>query len=144
MPREDARTSLTRQWLTKADHDLRAAVLAAREPNELWDIAAFHSHQAAEKALKAFLAWRDVPFRRTHNLVELLEECEVVDTAFASLINGRFREAIDGFNRVLKLQPNHVQSHGNLGLAYAALADREFALRHLNRAIELDPVTSRQ
>ena len=61
------------------------------------------------------------------------------NTAFASLINGRFREAIDGFNRVLKLQPNHVQSHGNLGLAYAALADRESALLHLNRAIELDP-----
>ena len=27
----------------------------------------------------------------------------------------------------------------NLGLAYAALADRETALLHLNRAIELDP-----
>lgn len=85
MPREDARTELTRQWLTKANHDMRAAVLAAGAEDELWDIAAFHSQQAAEKALKAFLAWHDVPFRRTHNLVELLEECEAVDTAFASL-----------------------------------------------------------
>jgi HEPN domain-containing protein len=85
MPREDARTHLTRQWLTKANHDLRAAVLASGTEEELWDIAAFHSQQAAEKALKAFLAWHDVPFRRTHNLVELLEECEAVDVAFASL-----------------------------------------------------------
>lgn len=85
MPREDARTNLTRQWLTKANHDMRAAVLAAGAEDGLWDIAAFHSQQAAEKALKAFLAWRDVPFRRTHNLVELLEQCEAVDPAFTSL-----------------------------------------------------------
>ena len=85
MPREDARTDLTRQWLTKADHDIRTAVLAANVEDGLWDIAAFHSQQAAEKALKAFLAWHDVPFRRTHNLVELLEQCEAVDSAFTSL-----------------------------------------------------------
>lgn len=85
MPREDARTNLTREWLTKANHDLRAAVLTARVEDKLCDIAAFHSQQAGEKALKAFLAWHDVPFRRTHNLVELLEECAVVDPAFASL-----------------------------------------------------------
>lgn len=85
MPREHARIDLTRQWLRKADHDLRTAIMAAGTENELWDIAAFHSQQAAEKALKAFLACHDVPFRRTHNLVELLEECEGIDTSFASL-----------------------------------------------------------
>ena len=70
---------------------------------------------------------------------EYRDSARQFDTAFGSLINGRFREAIDGFNRILKFQPNHVQSHGNLGLAYAGLADRESALRHLNRAIELNP-----
>ncbi len=85
MPREDARTHLTRQWLTKASHDMRAAVLGLSAQDELWDIAAFHSQQVAEKALKAFLAWHNVPFRQTHNLVELLEQCEAVDAAFASL-----------------------------------------------------------
>jgi HEPN domain-containing protein len=85
MSPEDARTHLTREWLTKASHDLRGATLASSAQAALWDIAAFHAQQAAEKALKAFLAWHDVPFRRTHNLVELLEECEVIDAAFASL-----------------------------------------------------------
>jgi HEPN domain-containing protein len=28
----------------------------------------FHAQRAAEKAMKAFLAWHDVPFRKTHNL----------------------------------------------------------------------------
>jgi HEPN domain-containing protein len=32
---------------------------------------AFHAQQAAEKALKALLASRDVPFRKTHSIEEL-------------------------------------------------------------------------
>jgi len=64
MPREDARTHLTRQWLTKASRDMRAALLALSAQDELWDIAAFHSQQVAEKALKAFLAWHNMPSAR--------------------------------------------------------------------------------
>jgi HEPN domain-containing protein len=56
MSPEDARTHLTREWLTKASHDLRGATLASSAQAALWDIAAFHAQQAAEKALKAFLA----------------------------------------------------------------------------------------
>ncbi len=70
---------------------------------------------------------------------EYRDNARQFDKAFASLMSGLFEEAIDGFNRVLQLQPNHVQSHGNLGLAYAALGDRKSAVLHLNRAIELDP-----
>jgi HEPN domain-containing protein len=51
--------------------------------------ALFHCQQACEKALKAFLAWHDVPIRKTHSLEEVGEQClridpslgEVVDTA---------------------------------------------------------------
>jgi HEPN domain-containing protein len=35
--------------------------------------------------MKAFLTWHDIPFRRTHNLVELLEQCSAIDPALASL-----------------------------------------------------------
>ena len=41
--------------------------------------AAFHSQQAAEKALKAFLTWHDAPFRRTHDLGELGRQCTGLD-----------------------------------------------------------------
>ena len=39
----------------------------------------FHAQQAAEKSMKAFLAWHDVPFRKTHNLEELGQQCVLVD-----------------------------------------------------------------
>ena len=35
----------------------------------------FHAQQVVEKALKALLCWHDVPFRKTHNLVELGKQC---------------------------------------------------------------------
>jgi len=54
-------------------------------------------------------------------------------------MDGRFEQAVCGFNLVLESQPGHVQSHGNLGLAYAGLGNRVGALRHLDKAIELDP-----
>lgn len=43
----------------------------------------FHAQQAAEKSMKAFLAWHDVPFRKTHNLEELGQQCVLVDAMLA-------------------------------------------------------------
>jgi len=66
---EDPRTHLARQWLEKAQHDLLAGERAA-QPEPLPDVAVYHAQQAAEKALKAYLAGRDQPFRMTHDLTE--------------------------------------------------------------------------
>jgi len=49
------------------------------------EIAAYHAQQAAEKALKAFLTARSTPFRRTHDLVELQQQCEGIDAGFSAL-----------------------------------------------------------
>jgi HEPN domain-containing protein len=44
--------------------------------------AAYHAQQAAEKALKAFLAAHDEAFPLTHNLNLLLPRCETLDAGF--------------------------------------------------------------
>jgi tetratricopeptide (TPR) repeat protein len=59
--------------------------------------------------------------------------------AFAHLKAGRFETAIQGFTDVLKVAPRNVQSYGNIGLAYAGLGDRDRAIAHLDKAIQLDP-----
>lgn len=61
------------------------------------------------------------------------------EEAFRHLTEGRYQQAIEGFNTVLAAEPNHVQSFGNLGLAYAGLGDRDNAIKNFDRAIEIDP-----
>jgi tetratricopeptide (TPR) repeat protein len=68
-----------------------------------------------------------------------LENKERFDTAFEHLSAQRFELAVRGFTHILDVEPRHVQSHGNLGLAYAGLGDLEKAVAHLQQAIKLDP-----
>jgi HEPN domain-containing protein len=80
MQPEPARLQDVRAWLSKAELDLKAAVHETTAPAEsLWGDVMFHAQQAAEKAMKAFLAWHDVPFRKTHNLEELGRQCVALD-----------------------------------------------------------------
>lgn len=49
-------------------------------------MSVFHSQQAAEKAAKGFLAFHDVPFRKTHSLGELGEQCIAIDASLAGIM----------------------------------------------------------
>ena len=51
-----------REWLERADLDLRLAERALQVPPPLAGGAAYHAQQAAEKALKAFLAAHNQAF----------------------------------------------------------------------------------
>ena len=78
----DPRAQLARSWLDRAERDLRLARLAVGDPT-LSGLATFHCQQAAEKALKAFLAWQPLP--RTHDLPVLLARCAALEPSFAAL-----------------------------------------------------------
>ena len=79
--------SETKAWFAKAKEDLRAAEcdLAARPP--LIEDAAFHCQQAAEKSLKAFLTWHGAPFRKTHSLEEIGEQCLDIDSSLKAVVD---------------------------------------------------------
>ena len=81
MPHDAQRVADTTSWLQRVEGDLRAAEvdLAAHPP--LFGDAAFHCQQAAEKTVKAFLTWHDLPFRRTHDLTELGRQCASLDAS---------------------------------------------------------------
>jgi HEPN domain-containing protein len=83
---EDARLQDVRAWLSKAELDLRAAAHEISVPEAgLWGDVLFHGQQAAEKAMKAFLAWHDTPFRKTHNLEELGRQCVALDATLRAV-----------------------------------------------------------
>jgi len=85
---DDARFEDARAWLDKASLDLRAADLEMSAPEAgLWGDVAFHAQQAAEKALKAFLALHDLPFRKTHSIEELGRACAAIEPGLAELVD---------------------------------------------------------
>jgi len=67
-----------------------------------------------------------------------VENQELFDLAFENLTARRYEAATDLFTRVLAQNPGHVQSHGNLALAYAGLGRKALALEHLDKALALD------
>ena len=85
MPHDPELVSETRAWLVKADHDLRAGeVDLVPDPPLTMDVV-FHTQQAVEKAMKAFLTWHSRPFRKTHNLTEIGGLSVAVDVSLEPL-----------------------------------------------------------
>jgi HEPN domain-containing protein len=83
-----------RDWLAKAQSDLKVARREAAADDPATDAVCFHFQQAVEKMLKAWLAWRDQTPPRTHNIEVLLAACETLDAGFAEL---RDAEALTAF-----------------------------------------------
>ncbi len=85
MADEAQRLSDTQVWLLKAQRDLAAASQLSAQHKPLLDVVVYHCHQASEKALKGYLFWHGIPFRRTHNLTELLAQCGDIDVSLSTL-----------------------------------------------------------
>lgn len=79
MQHDPVRLADAGSWLIRAAQDLRAAELGLTATPPLTADVVFHCQQIAEKTLKAFLAWHDRPFRKTHDLVELGEQCVTIE-----------------------------------------------------------------
>lgn len=80
----DAKIELVRSWLIKADHDLKSAkeLSAAVEP--LLDTAIYHCQQAAEKAIKGLLVYKDIRFEKTHDIDLLISLAVDVEPRLSS------------------------------------------------------------
>lgn len=62
-----------RQWIEKADHDLRNAEHTLTIIDDCpFDTVCFHAQQCVEKYLKGWLTSKRIDFPRTHDLVVLL------------------------------------------------------------------------
>ena len=86
MPHDEPLLIEVRGWLVKASRDLATADYEMTADPPFAEDVAFHAQQAAEKSLKAFLVWHSIPFRKTHNLVELGEACCRIDESLGPLL----------------------------------------------------------
>ena len=74
------KTEYIKNWLLRANEDISviSSLVNAGSENYTSSIC-FHAQQASEKFLKAYLAYYDVDFPRTHDLDFLLLECQKID-----------------------------------------------------------------
>ena len=83
MTPEELQRKEAAKWLRQASKDLNSAqLLQEAEPSR----SVFHSQQAAEKAIKAFLTFQQIAFRKTHNLTELGSQCVTADPGLVPIL----------------------------------------------------------
>jgi HEPN domain-containing protein len=71
-PPETVKEEFTREWIRKAESDFKTADHLLQGGPAFAEGTAFHSQQAAEKYLKAFLVWHQIEFQKTHDIEALL------------------------------------------------------------------------
>jgi HEPN domain-containing protein len=89
-PPEAVKEEFTREWIRKAESDFKTAGHLLRGGPDFAEGTAFHSQQAAEKYLKAFLVWHQIEFHKTHDIEALLRLAEKVNDKLPEIL----REAV--------------------------------------------------
>jgi HEPN domain-containing protein len=87
-PPEEIRGEFTREWLRKAEIDFKTARHLYQGGPDFAGGSAFHSQQAAEKYLKAFLVWHQIEFQKTHDIQALLKLAGKVDENISEILQG--------------------------------------------------------
>jgi len=85
-PPDIVRAEFTREWVTKAESDYKTAAHLLQSGTDFVEGTAFHSQQAAEKYLKAFLVWHQIEFPKTHDIQALLRLAGTVDDEIPQIL----------------------------------------------------------
>ena len=74
-------------WIIKGDHDLGTAKVTYIHIPEYLDTVVFHCQQAVEKYLKAYQLFLEMPIKKTHDLVYLIDVISQKDKSYVSLFD---------------------------------------------------------
>ncbi len=81
------KTELVRNWLRKAQSDLKSARRLSASDDPIYDTAIYHCQQCAEKVVKGFLVFHDAKVEKTHDVAELIEIAAQIETSFQSWLD---------------------------------------------------------
>ena len=80
---EQVKWDFVQQWLDKARKDLAASEVLLKEEFEDYENVGFHSQQAAEKFVKAFLVRHQIEFPKSHDMALLRQLVARIDPRLA-------------------------------------------------------------
>ena len=125
-----------KEWIYQADRDLGSSKVIYCNMPKYFETIAFHCQQAVEKYIKGLLIFFDINFKRTHDIVYLIdllsEKIEIPDVLFSKALS------LEGFGVDVRY-PNH-----KIFLTKEELADiiritgefREFVIKNIDFEIE--------
>jgi HEPN domain-containing protein len=82
-PPDEVKRELVRMWLNKAEEDFCVSKHLLTQQSGYHGAIGFHSQQAAEKFLKAYLVRHQVEFPKTHDLEKIFDLVSSVDKKLA-------------------------------------------------------------
>jgi HEPN domain-containing protein len=94
----DHHNKIIKSWIEKADHDLGSAKIIFQHLPDYFDTIAFHCQQAVEKYIKACLVNLNIDFKRSHDLLYLLE-----------LLSGQTDVTTETFDKAIQLNEYSVE-----------------------------------
>ena len=77
---------LTGEWIQKAEEDIQAVEIILKSDKIPASVVCFHSQQAVEKFLKAYLTFRNIEFEYVHDMEYLINLAVNSDKEFVNLI----------------------------------------------------------
>jgi len=120
---------ILQQWLDKGSEDLRSAEFLSTMHHPTPDeTICFLCQQSSEKYLKGFLVFNDIEPPKIHNLKELMEMCEKINSNFLILLP---QLTVLTDYAVLPRYPNELEitnDHMKTAIRYAKIV-QEFILK---------------
>lgn len=80
-----SKVDLVKNWMEKERWDLVTAQNGFAYAETFTDIICFHSKQAGEKYIKAYLVWHEINFPKTHSLEDLILLATQQEPSFLAL-----------------------------------------------------------
>ncbi len=77
---------LYENWIYKAKNDLNSSKKLIDDEPKILDTAIYHTQQCAEKALKGYLAYKNQPIQKTHDIELLINYCAKLDENFIKIL----------------------------------------------------------
>jgi len=79
------------EWVSKAEEDLAACKALLNIENPPFSVICYHAQQLTEKYIKAYITFKEIEFRKTHDIILLLDEyCIPLDDEFNNIRDDAF------------------------------------------------------
>lgn len=97
-------------WLIKAENDLNSARRLSESSDPILDTAIYHTQQSAEKALKAYLAFKAQPIQKVHDIEILLDSCSKFNENFNQFVDDA--DILTPYNVAFRYPGPDIEPHG--------------------------------